>query len=213
MNNIGYWLGKLDGMNFSLNDAEKIYFTADTHFNHENILGFCSRPFKGVKEHDEALIENWNKKVPDDALVFHLGDVCFGNCAYNRDILKRLNGNIYLVLGNHDIRGDAYGRYKNRFIGMSMETLVTIGDQKIILNHFPLLCFAGSYRKKPVWQLYGHVHTSPYSRGRDMDRIDGNVFPHQYDVGVDNNNFTPVSFAELREIIKVRTEQNNQQEI
>ena len=54
---------------------DRIYYTSDTHFLHENILGYCSRPFKNIEEHDEALIKRWNEKVPEDGLVFHLGDV------------------------------------------------------------------------------------------------------------------------------------------
>ena len=32
------------------------------------------------------------------------------------------------------------------------------------------------------------------------------LFPTQYDVGVDNNNFTPVSYAQVREIILKQVE-------
>jgi calcineurin-like phosphoesterase family protein len=34
------------------------------------------------------------------------------------------------------------------------------------------------------------------------------IFPTQYDVGVDNNNFTPVSYAQVREIILKQVEES-----
>lgn len=32
------------------------------------------------------------------------------------------------------------------------------------------------------------------------------MFPYQYDVGVDNNNYTPVSWNQIKEIIKNQVE-------
>ena len=207
-----YWSEKITNMRFTSEDAKKMFFTSDTHFNHEKILGFCARPFKDIKEHDKELVYRWNAKVPADGLVFHLGDVCFGDYPYCEELLNCLNGNIFLVLGNHDMR-DVRTRYKNRFIGMSLEALINIDGQDIILNHFPLLCYAGSYRKKPVWQLYGHVHTSPYSEGIDAKRLKGITFPQQYDVGVDDNNFTPLSYSEVQQIIQTKIDQSRQEGI
>jgi calcineurin-like phosphoesterase family protein len=72
------------------------------------------------------------------------------------------------------------------------------------LNHCPLLCFDGVYRNKPTWQLFGHVHSGPNSQdGLDFPRLEM-LFPTQYDVGVDNNNFAPVSFYEIKDIINKR---------
>ena len=56
----------------------KYFFTSDTHFGHSNIIKFCNRPFKNAEEMDRVLIENWNNKVPEDGLVFHLGDFGWG---------------------------------------------------------------------------------------------------------------------------------------
>ena len=67
--------------------AQKFYFTSDTHFNHENIIKYCKRPFSSIDEHDEALIKNWNDVVPEDGIVFHLGDVGFGDTDRINEIL------------------------------------------------------------------------------------------------------------------------------
>ena len=183
--------------------AENIYFTSDTHFGHTNIIKYCKRPFKDVEEHDAELIRRWNEKVPKNGLVFHLGDVAFGDPKRVNEILKQLNGNIFLVIGNHDWRR-IVSDHVWRFYDMSQQVNMKIGKRHIILNHYPLLCFSGSWRKAEdmTYQLFGHVHTSPYCNdGLDNSRMNM-LFPSQYDVGVDNNNFTPVSWKEVDEIIK-----------
>ena len=54
-----------------------IWFTSDTHFGHKNILKFCKRPWDTVEEMVEGLIQNWNRVVGKDDLIFHLGDFAF----------------------------------------------------------------------------------------------------------------------------------------
>ena len=78
---------------------------------------------------------------------------------------------------------------------------IMIGKQKIYLNHFPFLCFDGAY--KDVWQLFGYVHTRKNNTGIDAGRLQY-LYPTQYDVGVDNNNFTPVSFGKVKEMIQAQ---------
>ena len=211
MNYTDFDIGKY-AWKFPQEFEDKIYYTSDTHFLHENILGYCSRPFKNIEEHDEALIKRWNEKVPEDGLVFHLGDVGMGKSGRLTDILSRLNGYIYLIIGNHDWR-DNIAKQSWRFLGMTQQVNMTVGGQQIILNHYPLACFSGSYRKKPVWQLYGHIHTSPYSTGVDVWRMAKNLLPNQYDVGVDNNDFTPLSHKEVKEIIDKAIAKNDPNKI
>ena len=196
----------LNGLMFE--DASKVFFTSDTHFSHKNILkgvtSWGTRPFSSPKEHDDYLIERWNKTVPEDGVVFHLGDFCFASMTRWESIRKRLNGKIYLVLGNHDMRN--ISTYSKRalalFEDIAPQMLINVCGQMIYLNHFPFLCMDGvySYNDTPTWQLFGHVHSGPDSKGRDMARLI-HLFPSQYDVGVDNNDYTPVSFTKVKNII------------
>jgi calcineurin-like phosphoesterase family protein len=187
-------------------EPERVWFTSDTHFYHENILRFCSRPFKDITEMNDALVKNWNETVPEDGIVFHLGDFAFGGSREWNDILSRLNGEIYLILGNHDMKQIGQG-FMQRFAHVTQQMTIRVGGQSIILNHNPFLAYGGAYRD--VWQLFGHVHSGPLSgkgmdgeqnRGKDLPRL-GMLFPNQYDVGVDNNDFRPVSFEEVKRII------------
>ena len=86
---------------------------------------------------------------------------------------------------------------------------IEVGKQKIYLNHYPFLCYGGAYND--TWQLFGHVHTSRHNIGNDAPRLKM-LFPTQYDVGVDNNDFTPVSFARVKAIIEKQVEQSKKEE-
>lgn len=181
---------------------EKVWFTADTHIGHRNIIRYCKRPFACVEEMNEALINNWNRVVEKDDIVFHLGDFSVGGASEWTSLLDRLNGRIYLVLGNHDMNNVNQG-FMKRFEYVAMQMLIEFSKQRIYLNHYPFLCYGGSYRG--TWELFGHVHTSPCNSGLDNSRLDM-LFPTQYDVGVDNNNFTPVSYSEVEMKIKDQIE-------
>ena len=172
---------------------DKIWFTADSHIGHRNIIKYCQRPFSDVEEMNETLISNWNKVVGKDDFVFHLGDFSVGGAAEWTSLLDNLNGRIFLVLGNHDMNNVDQG-FMRRFEDVSMQMLISIGKQRVYLNHYPFLCYGGAYRG--TWQLFGHLHTSSRMTGLDSPRLQM-LFPRQYDVGVDNNNFTPISFEEV----------------
>lgn len=183
-------------------DPDHTFFTSDTHFGHANIIRFCNRPFKNVEEMDEALIENWNQVVSEDDTVFHLGDFAFGGSSVWKSIIPRLNGHINLIIGNHDRKNLRQG-YMSYFDMVVPQLQIEIEDNSIYLNHYPFLCYGGSYRG--VWQLFGHVHSGPQADGLDISRLRV-LLPTQYDVGVDNNNFTPISYREVKE--KIESQKN-----
>ena len=78
------------------------YVTSDTHFGHASIIKYCHRPFPNVERMDKVLINNWNKTVNKNDIVYHLGDFALGSKSYKQKILAELNGNIILIRGNHD---------------------------------------------------------------------------------------------------------------
>ena len=184
-------------------EPEGIWFTSDTHFSHANIIRFSGRPFGSVEEMNDELIRRWNETVPEDDIVFHLGDFCLGGSKDWNDIMHRLHGKIYLILGNHDMKNIKQG-FMSRFELVTQQMTIRVGGQGIILNHNPFLAYGGSYRD--VWQLFGHVHSGPLSNtGLDLPRLKM-LFPLQYDVGVDNNDFRPISFSEVKAKIEAQVE-------
>lgn len=201
-------IAELDNLilRFMGKEVNNLFFTSDTHWGHENILLPCGRPFKSIEEHDAALVENWNKKVPKNGVVFHLGDVAM---KFEQDRLKEildsLNGKIYLIIGNHDVQYLEFLKY--RFEAMYWQLGLHIGQHSVLLNHNPFLCYAGAWKEKPkAIQLFGHVHSGQYNvTGIDLPRLQ-HLFPWQYDVGVDANNFMPISWNEIIEIMQKRRE-------
>ena len=108
------------------------------------------------------------------------------------------------LIGNHDLKNMKQG-FIGRFEHVAMEMRIEIGKQKIYLNHYPFLCFEGGY--KDVWQLFGHVHTRKNNTGIDAGRLQY-LYPTQYDVGVDNNDFMPVSFEQVKKIIEKQVKES-----
>lgn len=181
-----------------------IFFTSDTHFGHSKIIDYCKRPFPSIEEHDKTLIQNWNNTVGQDDTVFHLGDFAYGNSQFIANIIKQLNGNIILIKGNHDLRNMNPTLY-NIFSDVVYQARILIDKQTVYLNHFPFLCFdhgdINLYKDNYSIQLFGHVHSGPLTSSEDVNRLNI-LFPTQYDVGVDNNNYTPISWTDVKNKIK-----------
>lgn len=191
-----------------IKETSNLFFTSDNHFNHANIIKFCNRPFDSVEEMNEALISNWNNTVPKDGIVFHLGDFAFGGSEVWHKILSRLNGQIHLILGNHDLKNFRQG-YADSFASVQEQLTIDIDKKKVILTHFPLLCYHGAWgTEMNVWNLHGHIHVCKNKQtntGKDFERMKL-AFPTQYDVGVDLNDYTPISFDEVKERIRYQIE-------
>ena len=184
-----------------------IWFTSDLHFYHRNIMNYCNRPWKTVEEMNEALINNWNSVVKDGDIVFNLGDFAFASNSKWKELLEKLKGKHYLIIGNHDVSRYPGTKIMELFERVEQQILLKIDEQYVYLNHYPFLCYGGSYRNNAVWQLFGHVHSSPNSSGLDDSRLI-HLFPYQYDVGVDNNNYTPISWNQVKDKINQQIEKS-----
>jgi len=100
-----------------------------------------------------------------------------------------------------------------KFDWVGMQACIQIGGRSVYLNHFPFLCYGGSYRSidNVVYSLHGHTHlTINDLSGKDISRLKM-CFPTQFDVGVDANNFTPISFNDIDNRIKEQIAHNQNQ--
>ena len=81
-----------------------VWFTSDTHFCHAKDFLWAPRGFSSANEMNEALVERWNSVVPKGwgAIVYHLGDMCLTDTEAAIPYIKRLNGEIIWIRGNHD---------------------------------------------------------------------------------------------------------------
>ena len=184
---------------FEIEDSSKIFFISDFHARHENIIKFCDRPWSNKEEMTEGLINNWNSVVSPDDIVFNLGDFIWSG-SYG-SIVPRLNGHIHLILGNHDRHiNPAWSKHLE---GVHEQLTLLIDNTIVYLNHFPYLCFPEN-----AYQLFGHVHLSKIKNiGKDFQRCQY-LLPNQYDVGVDFNDFKPISWKEVKSRIEYQIKNN-----
>lgn len=170
--------------------ANNLFFTADTHFGHKNIIQFCNRPYKTIEEMDEDLIRRWNLKVPKHGTVFHIGDFAFANKGRVAEILNELNGEIILIKGNHDNR-EIEPLFNDCYDLLELKVLDKV--QPITLCHYPMLAWNKSHYG--AWMLHGHCHGTmnyPYE-AKIMD------------VGIDcNPNNEPFNFQEIKDFLEMR---------
>ena len=165
----------------------KIFFTADTHFGHSKIIGYCKRPFKDVEEMDNEIIKRWNSVITNNDTIYHLGDFAFGN-RFDK-YFDRLNGKIILISGNHDRLAI---KNKEKFFDF-YDTIheIRIKGKLFVLCHYAMRVWNKSYHGS--YHIYGHSHgTLTHSQGSSS-----------FDCGVDTNNFYPYSYRDaVRKILK-----------
>lgn len=180
-----------------------IYFIADLHFGHKNVMSYDNRRFKTIEENDETIIKNWNNTVGIDDEVYLLGDVSWYNATKTLEILNSLNGNIHLIKGNHDDKLIRNKDIQKRFAEIVdyKELSLVHSNNKIILCHYPIPCFKNHYYG--AYHLYGHVHTGFEDNMMENIKIQMmelyNVPCNMYNVGCMKSymNYTPRTLEEI----------------
>lgn len=152
----------------------KTYLISDEHYFHSRILFLSRRPFKNIWEMNEKIVENHNKIIKGSDEVFHLGDFALGSRKWHQEILSRLKGKHYLILGNHDGT-----RKKNLEIGF-----LDVYRQLELPNGILLIHDAKKARDTYSRVIHGHCHLAWKHK-----RVGNRQF---INVGVDVRDFKPV---------------------
>jgi len=181
----------------------QLFFTADTHFGHKNIIEHANRPFANVLEMNETMVNRWNSVVGRNDTVYHLGDVGYRISPRNlADILDRLNGTLILIAGNHDKGGALrHSKCRDRFavihdFGYELEFPekgAPRGRRLIVLCHYKMATW--NVKHWGQWHLFGHSHGA----------IPDNPTELAFDVGVDCHDFAPISYTRVCELMAAKT--------
>ena len=161
-----------------------IWYTADTHFGHENIIAFSGRPFRTASHMDSALIENmWKVIKPEDSLYI-VGDFAFGPAAKDEDWLQMIFGQLpgaeqHLVVGNHDHAPTQ----SLPWTSVTHLTEVEDSGARNVLCHYPMITWNGA--RKGALQIFGHVHNN-WQGSRNA-----------VNVGVDVWDYMPVTLKDI----------------
>lgn len=192
------------------------FFTSDSHYGHARIIELAGRPFKDVQEMNEELVRRWNETVSPKDTVFHLGDVALGPIRDSLEYIRRLNGDIRLIIGNHD-RNFRLGKRSGGlepeewdaeyvsygFKAISPASAFVSDGVGFMLSHFPYdgdshgedRHAAARLPDKGYPLIHGHTHSTgdPLSFSAKGTR--------QIHVGVDAWDYRPVSEAEVLEVL------------
>ncbi|MFD7524620.1 metallophosphoesterase [Paenibacillus chitinolyticus] len=165
------------------------FFISDHHFGHKLIIDFESRPFADADEMTDVMIQKWNAAVGSEDKVFHLGDFSFLNQERTQEIVRKLNGYKFLVLGNHD-----RGRSRSWWLDAGFDE---VSEYPVLYKDFFLLSHEPVYMNKhmPYVNVHGHIHGQKYE-GKNY-----------FNVCVEHWDYTPLTFEQIRDAVVVSEEQ------
>ena len=188
--------------------AQKVWFTSDTHISHKAIIKHCPERAKAgafdvddVEIHDKWLMDIWNKTVSKKDIVYIVGDFSFANSeTLKKKILPKLNGQKFLILGNHDKSSEHLDGYFQQITQMKevvfkIENYPFINEENgfyIFMCHYPMVTWNRKH--------YGEVQIQGHSHGR-LDDFNEESTDLRVDVGFDSKlaNFNLVSLEKLYE--------------
>ena len=175
------------------------YFTADTHFGHHNVIGYCNRPFANSVEMNQVMLANLQRGLTEADDLYFLGDWSMDHKYYT--LIKSVPfRHLYFILGNHDKAGkltkqlEADDLVKRATVTKSLK--IEIESRELFLVHRPM----EASDEMPT--LCGHVHEKwlrqepgavlqEYRNHRESDPR--TIIQPILNVGVDQHQFHPIS--------------------
>ena len=172
----------------------ELWFTADTHYQHENVLRHDNRPFATIRDHDDGLIARYCECVkPNDTCII-VGDFAWRD---HQKYLARLPGKKILIIGTHDGMPQEVLRNFTKVVGQKGQPGIlefNVGPHRLVCCHYPMVSWGASY--------HGSWHISAHAHGRIPEHPD----QLRVDVGVPVWDYRPVNFEVIRRIMMDRRE-------
>lgn len=191
------------------------HVTSDTHIGHRNIAKYTGRPYvndENTDDMDADLVRLWNEVVAPGENVLHLGDAALGQISESIKWYGKMNGNKFLVPGNHDYissvstqsRRERYAEVYAGYFTVLPETVTVIankGKQKRTMRacHYPSIADpreGGKYQSlRPpagdgVPLIHGHTH---------YKEVLNPMAPYEFHAGIDAHGLKPVSAYAISE--------------
>lgn len=138
-----------------------VWVISDTHFSHKKIGEYCNRP----KNWQTLIFNNWNNIVKENDIVLHLGDFSFGGFEKVKNVRRMLNGEIYLIRGNHDRHSIKW--YNRAGIECVSPFKARINKKSYYFSHKP-------HKGSKLVNIHGHQHdTVPkfYRNGNNLVNV------------------------------------------
>ena len=179
----------------------RIFITSDWHFCHNRKFVYEPRGFSTVHEMNEAIIKRHNEIISPEDTVYCLGDCMLNDDREGINCIRRLNGRIYILAGNHDTptRWQQYANIRYDITPIGLAYMLRHDGYNFYLSHYPTLTSNYDYDKplkRRICSLAGHSHTKdPFA---DMDK--GLIFHCE----LDTNNCYPWCLDDIITKIKER---------
>jgi calcineurin-like phosphoesterase family protein len=142
-----------------------------------------------------TIIDNWNKVVTDNDVVFYLGDLCFGRPEWANNIIYALKGTVHYIMGNHDKYSEikSYNRFASINDYVDLNILNSPIDKKLhfALMHYPIYSWNRAHHGS--YMIHGHCHGNLH-HGEDANFYVGR---RVMDVGCNLIEYTPISYIEI----------------
>jgi len=127
------------------------WIISDTHFFHENIGRYCNRPYGW----QETIIEAWNRLIQPKEIVFHVGDLALGKKENIEGLVPMLNGQLYLMRGNHDRRSNGFYQRLGITLVPDPYPMIHPSGLNLAFSHRPIVPL-----EPGILNLHGHIHNN-----------------------------------------------------
>ncbi len=165
-----------------------IFFSADLHLGHSNIIRHCNRPFHCHEQMDEKILRNFNSVIRPGDSLYLLGDIAWSDFDVDQRFDRLNTKEVHLVWGNHDQAKKYEKQIKFKFRSykdIHNKAFGPGGTDYVSMCHYPMQTW--HRRGYGSYHLFGHVHGQLPGIGRSMD------------VGVDCTQFYPISLEEVKQ--------------